>query len=141
MAHHWTSLTNLPSLQGGTLSFVPDVMLLLSDGSVLVHQRMDEHHNPPTGMEWFRLAPDTHGDYAAGTWSGPFNMNAAREYFASGVLRDGRVFVLGGEYSTASPPDSSGNTQDTPTGEIFDPNTNTWSWMDKPSDFDWVRRD
>jgi hypothetical protein len=94
-------------------------MLLLTDGSVLVHQRMNEHLPTPTGMEWFRLAPDGSGNYEAGRWSGPFSMNAARQYFSSGVLRDGRVFALGGEYSTAEPLDASGNALDTPTGEIF----------------------
>jgi hypothetical protein len=141
MAHRWTSLTNLPALQSGSVAFIPDVMLLLTDGSVLVHQRMNEHLTPPTGMEWFRLTPDASGNYAAGTWSGPFSMSAAREYFSSGVLRDGRVFVMGGEYSTAEPPDASGNTQDTATGEVFDPVTNTWSAMNKPAAFFWVRRD
>jgi hypothetical protein len=141
MAHQWTSIGNLPLIQGGNVPFVPDTMLLLTDGSVLVHQRMNEHLPTPTGMEWFRLAPDGHGSYAAGTWSGPFSMEYARQYFASGILRDGRVFVLGGEYSTASPLDSNGNAQDTPTGEIFDPVTNTWSTLGKPAAFDWVRRD
>lgn len=141
MAHVWTSLSPLPGIQGGSVHFVPDTMLLLTDGSVLVHQRMNEHLPVATGMEWFRLRPDAAGKYESGTWSGPFNMRAARQYFSSGMLRDGRIFVLGGEYSTSEPLDASGNAVDTATGEIFDPVSNTWSDMTKPATYDWVRRD
>jgi hypothetical protein len=140
MAHQWKALTNLPAIQGGSVDFVPDTTLLLTDGSVLVHQRMDEHLPTPTGMEWFRLAPDAQGNYDTGGWTGPFNMKFARQYFSSGVLRDGRVFVVGGEYSTEML-GPSGDAWDTATGEIFDPLTNTWSDMNKPAAFDWVRRD
>jgi hypothetical protein len=63
-------------------------------------------------------------------------MANAREYFASGVLRDGRVFVVGGEYSDAFAQDGCN------IGEIFDPNTNTWSTLSKPSpQFDFITGD
>ncbi len=119
MANTWTSLSNLPA------GFNPDTMLLLTDGSVLVHN--------VKGKEWFRLTPDSQGKYESGSWSSAINMANTRQFFASGVLRDGRVFVLGGEYSDAD--------DDTPLGEIFDPLTNTWSAMNKPSSFDWVHGD
>lgn len=63
-------------------------------------------------------------------------MRYARQWFASGVLPDGRVFCIGGEHSNdpASP-------TDTPTGEIFDPLTNSWSDIVKPAAFDYIAGD
>jgi len=100
-------------------------MLLLSDASVLVHDA--------GGANWWRFRPDGAGKYASGSWTGPFNMANTRQFFASGVLKDGRVFALGGEYSDAG--------SDTPLGEIFDPLTDTWSAMTKPSAFDEIHGD
>lgn len=125
MANKWTSLGNLPSLSAG---YNPDTMILLSDGSVIVHNAY--------GKEWFRLTPDDKGNYDTGIWAGPFSMTNTRQFFSSGVLMDGRVFALGGEYSDAG--DGKG---DTPVGEIFDPSTNSWSPMSKPSTFDYIRGD
>ena len=45
-----------------------------------------------------------------------------RLYFASNVLPDGRVFLVGGEYSGPGLPATFTNT-----GEIYNPVTNTWS--------------
>jgi hypothetical protein len=120
MASSWKSL-------GGVPSFTPDTMLLMTDGSVLVHDT--------GGKDWYRLNPDGSGKYetAGAVWSGPFSMANSRQFYASGVLKDGRVFVLGGEYSSAG-----GNT---PLGEIFDPQTNTWSAMIKPATFSWIQGD
>lgn len=116
-----------------------DTMLLLTDGTVLVHDA-----NRPSlsdnygGANWYRLTPTSQGDYRGGTWSTALPMAGQRKYFASGVLKDGRVFVVGGEYS-----DVLGNTDKTADkdnrGELFDPVTNTWSTMKKPSPgFDFV---
>jgi hypothetical protein len=100
-------------------------MLLLTDGSVLLHNAY--------GKEWLRLTPDSNGRYETGAWSAELDMINTREYFASGVLSDGRIFAIGGEDSDAGP--------DTPLGEIFDPQTNQWSAIAKPSSFDFVRGD
>jgi hypothetical protein len=99
----------------------------MTDGTVLVHDA--------GGKDWYRLKPDGNGRYdtAGVAWSGPFSMANTRQFYASGVLTDGRVFVLGGEYSSA------GN--DTPLGEIFDPQNNTWSAMTKPNSFSWINGD
>ncbi len=120
MASSWKSLSGVPS-------FTPDTMLLMTDASVLIHDT--------GGKDWYRLRPDGNGRYdtAGATWSGPFPMTNTRQFYASGVLKDGRVFALGGEYSDA------GN--DTPLGEIFDPQTNAWSPMNKPSSFNWIHGD
>ncbi len=116
-----------------------DTMLLLTDGTVLVHDaNRPSLSNTYGGASWYRLTPDNHGDYRNGTWSSALPMSGQRKYFASGVLKDGRVFVVGGEYS-----DILGDTSTTPDkdtrGEIFDPVSGTWSAMNKPTPgFDWI---
>ena len=90
------------------------------------------------GANWYRLTPDTTGDYRNGTWSSAFPMNGQRKYFASGVLQDGRVFVVGGEYSDVLG-DKDKSTDNDARGEDFDPVTNTWTAMNKPTPgFDWI---
>lgn len=131
MAGTWQSF-NAPS---GVLA---DTAILLTDGTVLVHDA-----NRPSlssafgGANWYRLTPDSHGDYRSGTWSSALPMATARQFFASGVLRDGRVFVVGGEFSDVK--GASDKTQDiATTGEIFDPVSNTWSAMTKPSSMNFI---
>src|SRR5438552_3864031 len=95
-----------------------DTMILLTDGSVLVHNADFPGKPGNGGKDWYRLTPDAHGAYDTGTWSSALNMATGRQFFASGVLKDGRVFVVGGEYSNLFG-------QDLCTlGEIFDPATN-----------------
>ena len=65
-------------------------------------------------------------------------MAGQRKYFASGVLKDGRVFVVGGEYSDILGDTDTSADNDT-RGEIFDPVAGTWSAMNKPSPgFDFI---
>ncbi len=85
-----------------------DTMLLLSDGTVMAAAA--------GGSGWFRLTPDIHGSYVNGTWSTLASMHDTRLYYSSAVLRDGRVFVAGGEYGTG-----------TSNGETYDPISNTWT--------------
>jgi hypothetical protein len=108
----------------GTWSFLPpdapvsaENMLLLSDGTVMVHGGGGN-----AGKDWAKLTPDANGSYFNGTWSSIASMSLERLFFTSDVLPDGRVFVLGGEYSG---PNTTNN--DTNTGEIYDPVTNRWS--------------
>lgn len=105
----WTQLTNqMPA--GGC-----GAMMLLTDGTVLVQ-------GPDVTNVWFKLSPDNAGNYINGTWTQAASMNLQRLFFGSNVLPSGKVFVLGGEYSGAS-----GAQNITNTGEIYDPDTNTWS--------------
>ncbi|HEY4361587.1 MAG TPA: kelch repeat-containing protein [Bryobacteraceae bacterium] len=137
MAGSWTTI-NLPQTSG---AFNADLMILLTNGDVLVH---NAYVTPPiiaVAKQWLRLTPDmTQSNpaqrYAKGSWSGIIDMVHARQYFASGILKDGRAFVVGGEYS-----DDPASTSDSPLGETFDPQTNTWKAMNKPSGFDFVRGD
>jgi hypothetical protein len=113
-----------------------DTMLLLTDGSVLVH---DGHDRTGTGHgwpDWYRLIPDEAGRYHTGRWSGPLTMATGRLDFASGMLADGRVYVVGGEYATGFDDGKCA------LGEIFDLCTGGWSPMDKPSPgYDFVASD
>jgi Kelch motif len=107
----WTTLAN-PFPSDGAAN-----MLLLSDGTVMVQGGAGFASNA-----WFRLSPDATGSYVNGTWSKLPGMSLARRAFTSDVLPDGRVFIMGGEYSG---PNSDLNT--TNTGEIYDPVANTWT--------------
>src|SRR6266849_248071 len=109
----WTYLNN------GT-PFSPNVALLLTDGTVMVQQYQ-------TG-NWFRLTPDATGSYVNGTWLQLASMPAGHAplYYASAVLPDGRVVVVGGEYNSGSLVESS-------LGSIYDPRTNSWTSIAPPS--------
>ena len=54
---------------------------------------------------WFKLTPDNTGSYLNGTWSQIASLpmingtQYAPEFFASAVLPDGRVIIMGGEYN------------------------------------------
>jgi hypothetical protein len=87
-------------------------MLLLSDGTVMA-AGIALSFAPPN--RWYRLRPDAKGSYANGTWSTLSPMHDTRMAYSSAVLRDGRVFVAGGEYGTG-----------TATAEIYDPVTDSW---------------
>ena len=113
-----------------------DTMLLLTDGSVLVHDGCDRTQQGKGGPDWYRLTPDKAGRYRTGRWSDPLPMATGRLDFASGVLADGRVYVVGGEYATGF------DDGKCPLGEIFDLRTGGWSPMDKPSPgYDFVASD
>jgi hypothetical protein len=116
----WTPLKNPPPF--GT----PGTMLLESNGTVLVH---DEPDNNTTGgtTAWYRLTPDSHGNYADGTWSKIASMPAGYSplYFASAILPDGRMIVEGGEYLGE-------NDAWTNRGAIYNPVTNSWASVAPP---------
>ena len=86
----WTNLTNLAPSSTGT-------MMLLSDGTVMVQAG-------GTSKTWSNLTPDSSGSYSKGTWSQLASMNLERLFFGSNVLKDGRVFLVGGEYSVPGSP-------------------------------------
>ncbi|HEX4302319.1 MAG TPA: kelch repeat-containing protein [Rhizomicrobium sp.] len=98
------------------------LLLLLTDGSVLAQ-------NTGTSL-WWRLVPDRAGRYAQGEWKPTGSSANAPLYFASAVLRDGTVFVAGGEYSNnASQP------SDLCTAELYDPVAETWRKIATPKDW------
>jgi hypothetical protein len=101
----WTQLTN--NAPGGL-----GTMMLLSDGTVMAQNG--------GSTAWYQLTPAAFsGSYTAGTWSTRASMSATRLYYASNVLSNNKVFVMGGEYSSAG--------GDTNRGEMYDTVANTWS--------------
>src|SRR3954447_7354782 len=103
--------------------------LLLTDGSVMCQGFASN--------TWHRLTPDAFGSYLNGTWDAPPiapmpNATDARIgctpcaysplFFASQVLADGKVVVIGGEDLGSVP-----GQVETNIGCLYDPVTNTWS--------------
>ena len=116
----WTQVTPLPN--SGAFTRAPGTdgtgtMLLLSDGSVMVNGGGGFSSN-----EWFKLTADSKGNYSDGTWSTLASSALSRLFFGSVVLPDGRVLILGGEYTGPNDDNNESNL-----GEIYDPTTNVWS--------------
>jgi hypothetical protein len=109
MAGSWQPLSNQPTFNTST-------MILLTDGRVMVQEEATAH--------WHALTPDSSGSYLNGTWSTLDDMSIWRRYYASGVLRDGRVIVCGGEQS--------GDGGDSTKCEIYDAVGDTWSDIASP---------
>ncbi|HTC45830.1 MAG TPA: kelch repeat-containing protein [Candidatus Aquilonibacter sp.] len=117
-AQTWTALTNTPPAPLGTA-------LLLTDGTVMAQGV--ETSGYATG-NWYRLTPSATGSYAAGTWTTLASMPSGYSplYYASAVLPDGRVVVIGGEYNA-------GEDEETNLGAIYNPATNSWTSVSPPS--------
>ena len=115
----WNSLTHQPTFNAGT-------MLLLTDGSVLCHD--EPNSGGVTGTRhWWRLVPNDQGSYRDGTWQQVADSSWAPLYFACTLLRDGRVFIAGGEY------DGNNAQAEVATAAIFDPVANTWTAINHPA--------
>ena len=103
--------------------------LLLTDGTIIA-----ENADTP---DWYKLTPDITGNYANGTWSPIASLPVingtqyAPQYFASAVLPDGRVIIMGGEYD-------GGNTGVwTNQGAIYDPLADSWTPVTAPAGDSW----
>jgi hypothetical protein len=126
--------TNSPSF-GGTWQTVTQAPasgltnpLLLTDGTVIFLDYL-------TGS-WYKLTPDISGNYVTGTWSQIASLPSGYEplYFASAVLPDGRVLIMGGEYNG----NFSAGPVWTSLGAIYDPVANTWTSVSPPSGTGWT---
>ncbi len=117
IAQAWTSLKYPAALTA------PGAALLMTDGTIMAQQDCSSN--------WYRLAPDSFGNYANGTWSQAASMQPVYgpSDFSSAVLADGRLVVIGGEYNN---PCSAGPVW-TNLGAIYDPVANTWSPLSAPS--------
>jgi hypothetical protein len=115
----WEPIVNAPP-------FIPDVPLLLTDGTVMVHALDD-------ASTWWRLTPSAKGSYASGTWSETAPMPSGYDplFFASAVLPDGRLIVIGGEYNQ-------GADLETTLGAIYDPRLDVWTPIAPPSSWTYV---
>ncbi len=121
----WEPLTNQPT-------FNPGVMLLLTDGTVIMHSEPNCLTCTTTDYSsWYKLTPDSSGSYVNGTWTQIASLPSgyAPLYFGSAVLPDGRVVVEGGEYNCAS---GSCNAVWTNQGALYDPLKNTWTPVQPP---------
>jgi hypothetical protein len=109
----WTPLNNQASFNASTA-------LLLTDGRVLV-QAMN-------ASNWWTLTPDLTGSYLNGTWTQVATLpkGYAPLFYASAVLPDGRVIVMGGE-------DNLGVGDWTTLGAIYDPVSDIWRNLNAPS--------
>ncbi len=89
--------------------------MLLTDGSVLAQDGAQT-------KSWSRLTPDSSGSYVNGKWSAVQSSTTGRLYGPSWVLKNGSVWVAGGEYINGGsdmPTDGDHNTIET-----FDPTAN-----------------
>jgi hypothetical protein len=115
MSGTWTPLSNLmPDSGSGTGN-----MMLLSNGTVMVQGGGAANAD---NANWYLLTPDSHGSYVDGTWSQLASMHLQRLDYASVMLQNGDVMVLGGEYS--GPDLKKTYTNET---ELYDPLANTWT--------------
>jgi sugar lactone lactonase YvrE len=114
----WTTLTNAPPAPLGTA-------LLLTDGTVMAQGMATSGY--ATG-NWYRLTPTATGSYVSGTWSTLASMPSGYSplYYASAVLPDGRVVVVGGEYNNNAE-------AETNLGAIYNPAGNAWTSITPPS--------
>lgn len=112
--------TVIPTLGNWTVvtATAPDYnmggMLLLSNGTVMCKTSGDDTSG--YGKRWDLLTPDIHGSYINGSWSQLASMHDSRLYFSSQVLKDGRVYIAGGEYGTGQSK-----------SEVYNPLTDTWT--------------
>ncbi len=99
-------------------NFPASTLLLLTDGRVMCQSENDR--------AWWALTPDPQGSYVNGTWAPLAPMSTPRLYYASAVLRDGRVVIVGGEYTGGT------TATDVNTAEIYDPVADAWSPLVTP---------
>ena len=99
------------------LGFNVGVMLLLTDGNVFAQDHGTRH--------WWRLAPDPNGDFRNGLWRRTRDAHYAPRRFASAVLGDGQVLIIGGELQNGQP-------EVTPSAELYDPVEDRWSDVPPP---------
>jgi hypothetical protein len=105
------------------------------DGAILTFQMTDGTVIAQGGndSDWWKLTPDITGSYVNGTWKQLASLPAGYvpDAFASAVLADGRLVIVGGEYN-------SGNFALTNQGAIYDPSTNVWTSVTPPKSWSYI---
>ena len=97
----------------------------LTDGSVIFQ---DQNFS-----DWSKLTPDDFGSYVKGTWSqiASLPVGYTPEFYASAVLADGRLVIVGGEYN-------GGNFVLTNLGAIYDPVADAWTSLAPPVGWNYI---
>ncbi len=132
--------------------FVAIVLLLASSVALPAQTIQQLKHQPPNGAlltfqltdgtvlaqggslsDWWKLTPDNTGSYVNGTWAKMASLpsNYSPDAFASAVLADGRLVIVGGEYNF-------GGFALTNLGAIYDPAKNTWTPVTPPSGWNFI---
>jgi hypothetical protein len=117
MTGFWQSLTNQPTFNASSA-------LLLTDGTIMCQSSESK--------KWWKLKPTISGDYVNGTWSALADSPNGPLYYASAVLRDGKVIIAGGEYE-----ETQGQVWLNAV-EIYDPISNNWTSISTPPGFNHI---
>jgi hypothetical protein len=117
MTGFWQSLTNQPTFNASTA-------LLLTDGTVMCQSSGTK--------KWWKLKPTISGDYVNGSWFALADSPNGPLYYASAVLRDGKVIIAGGEYE-----ETQGQVW-LNAAEIYDPISNNWTSISTPPGFNQI---
>src|SRR5579872_6475371 len=112
------NLTNQPPDGAG-------IGLQLTDGTVIFQGNNQ--------TDWWKLTPDAFGSYVKGTWSQIASLPSGYSplYFASAVLADGRVVIVGGEYNFLQ-------FVLTNKSAIYDPQADTWTSLAPPKGWSYI---
>jgi hypothetical protein len=104
--------------------------MLLTDGTVLAQDGLYYYM-------WWKLTPDINGSYVNGTWTQLASLPETYSPYAAteAVLADGRVLIVGGEYSNFLLGEPFTLTNQ---GAIYDPRTDTWSSLAAPPGFNFI---
>jgi hypothetical protein len=106
--------------------------VLLTDGTVIAQDA--------DAPDWWKLTPDSSGNYADGTWTQIASLPViggvqySPLYKSTAVLPDGRVIIAGGEYNGAQ---NGGNGVWTNLAAIYDPVANAWTAVTAPAGSAW----
>ncbi len=141
----WTPLNDQPQSHTsvGSEGFFPGSIFLLTDGTIIA-----QDSNISSVIDWWKFTPNNTGSYINGTWSQIASPPACPNgypgesadtvyspfYYASAVLPDGRLVVIGGEYNYNYAYGQNGSTDVlTDQGAIYDPVANSWTCITAPS--------
>jgi hypothetical protein len=118
LAQKLQSLVNQPP-DGAGIGF------LLTDGTAMFQGGSQ--------FDWWKLTPDQKGSYVNGTWSQLASLPSGYVplYFASAVLADGRLVIVGGEYNN-------GSFALTNQAAIYDPKANKWTSLGHPKGWGYI---
>lgn len=123
----WKPLVNQPTFLQGAAN-----QLLLTDGSVIVRNiEYAEDGSTNAYEDIWKLTPDSYGSYVNGTWSQLASLPSgyAPAFYASAVLPDGRLIMMGGEVNGFDEYVWQGN------GAIYDPVGDFWTPVEPPPFF------